>query len=31
MAGRAEQYVGSPEDVAAATWALASDVLESLA
>ena len=30
MAGRAEQFVGMPEDVAAATWALGQDVLERL-
>lgn len=30
MAGRAERLVGSPEDVAVATWALAADVLDGL-
>lgn len=30
MAGRAEQLVGMPEEVAAATWALAQDLLDRL-
>jgi hypothetical protein len=30
MAGRAEQFVGRPADVAEATWALAQDVLDAV-
>jgi len=30
MAGRAEELVGDPEDVAQQTWALIQDILDSL-
>lgn len=30
MAGRAEELVGSPEDVAAATWALIQEIVERI-